>query len=158
MLLCLYECLRIYSICFYLLLIFLFKKCLREVLRRNGTAVDAAIATLFCNGLFSCHSMGVGGGFVMTVYNKEKGTVDTLDARETAPAAATVNMFHGNPSASTKGLSNFISDTTFCHILSHFVKKVPPLHPYNNRDKYKISAFLQGKLTPATIITPVNQA
>ena len=75
----------------------------RDVLRRNGTAVDAAIATLFCNGLFSCHSMGLGGGFVMTVYKKDGGIVDTLDARETAPAAATVDMFHGNPEASTLG-------------------------------------------------------
>ena len=74
-----------------------------QVLQRNGTAVDAAVATLFCNGLFSCHSMGIGGGFVMTVYNKASGIVDTLDARETAPAAAKVDMFHGNPEASTKG-------------------------------------------------------
>ena len=76
----------------------------RDVLWRNGTAVDAAIATLFCNGLFSCHSMGLGGGFVMTVYRKNLGIVDTLDARETAPAAATVDMFHGNPETSTLGL------------------------------------------------------
>ena len=47
--------------------------------------------------------MGIGGGFVMTVYNKASGMVDTLDARETAPAAAKVDMFHGNPEKSTLG-------------------------------------------------------
>jgi hypothetical protein len=34
----------------------------------NGTAVDAALATLFCNGVVHSHSMGIGGGFLMTVY------------------------------------------------------------------------------------------
>lgn len=56
----------------------------RNVLKRGGTAVDSAIATLFCNGLYSSHSMGIGGGFFMTMYNKETGIVETLDAREVA--------------------------------------------------------------------------
>ena len=34
----------------------------------NGTAVDAALATLFCNGVVHSQSMGIGGGFIMTIY------------------------------------------------------------------------------------------
>lgn len=37
--------------------------------------------------------MGLGGGFVATVYHKASGKVETLSARERAPAQATVNMF-----------------------------------------------------------------
>ena len=49
-----------------------------DVFRRNGTVVDAAIATLFCNGIVNSHSMGIGGGFFMTLYLKDKGG-DSID-------------------------------------------------------------------------------
>ena len=58
----------------------------------NGTAVDAAIATLFCNGLISSHSMGVGGGFLMTIYDKSSKKVTTIDAREAAPARVSLKL------------------------------------------------------------------
>ena len=58
----------------------------------NGTAVDAAIATLFCNGLISSQSMGVGGGFLMTIYDKSSKKVTTIDAREAAPARVSLKL------------------------------------------------------------------
>ena len=75
----------------------------RDVFKRGGTAVDAAIATLFCNGVFNPHSMGIGGGVLMTIYRKEQGEVITLNARETAPGASTPNMYAEDPSESWKG-------------------------------------------------------
>ena len=77
-----------------------------DVLVRNGTAVDAAIAALFCNGLYSAHSMGIGGGFLMTIYIRETGEIVTLNARESAPGAAHKDMFHGDQSKAQRGLRN----------------------------------------------------
>ena len=74
-----------------------------DILKDGGTAVDAAVGALFCNGVYNSHSMGIGGGFLMTIYDKEEGTVQCLNARETAPGLANTHMFHGNASLSSKG-------------------------------------------------------
>ncbi|CAF4934931.1 unnamed protein product [Pieris macdunnoughi] len=65
----------------------------RSILERNGTAVDAAIATLFCEGLGCSQCMGLGGGFLATVYDAPTGRVRVLNARERAPAATYSDMF-----------------------------------------------------------------
>ncbi|KAJ8731250.1 hypothetical protein PYW07_004414 [Mythimna separata] len=75
----------------------------REILLKNGSAVDAAVAAMFCNGLLNQQSMGLGGGFFMTVYLKDEEKAYTVNAREMAPAAATFDMFSGNWDKSSKG-------------------------------------------------------
>lgn len=62
-----------------------------EVLRGGGTAVDAAIATAFALAvtLPSAGNVG-GGGFAVVSVN---GQAAALDFRETAPSAATRNMY-----------------------------------------------------------------
>ncbi|XP_076657336.1 glutathione hydrolase 1 proenzyme [Halictus rubicundus] len=74
-----------------------------DILRKGGSAVDAAISALLCEGVASLHSMGLGGGFLMTIWDAQKKTADYLDARETAPAKATENMFNGNATLSQFG-------------------------------------------------------
>ena len=56
----LFPVLRLESKCAVLMLYQVFCH-VRDVLLRNGTAVDAAIAVLFCNGVVNPHSMGIGG-------------------------------------------------------------------------------------------------
>ncbi len=62
------------------------------ILERGGNAVDAAVATAFAVGVAQPFSAGVGGGAFALVRTSE-GRFVALDARETAPAAATPTMF-----------------------------------------------------------------
>ncbi|XP_076762320.1 glutathione hydrolase 1 proenzyme isoform X2 [Xylocopa sonorina] len=47
--------------------------------------------------------MGLGGGFLMTIWDASTKTAHYLDARETAPSGAHKDMFHGNPDLATYG-------------------------------------------------------
>jgi gamma-glutamyltranspeptidase/glutathione hydrolase/leukotriene-C4 hydrolase len=73
------------------------------ILDLGGSAVDAAIASLFCEGVSVPQALGLGGGFIMTIYMKETGTAVTLNSREVAPAAASQDMFHGDETLAVSG-------------------------------------------------------
>jgi gamma-glutamyltranspeptidase/glutathione hydrolase/leukotriene-C4 hydrolase len=76
----------------------------KDILNANGSAVDAAIAAMFCLGVISMHSSGIGGGGVMLVYNRSLQEVSVIDFRETAPAGAYSDMFKGNEKKAQKGI------------------------------------------------------
>ena len=67
-----------------------------DTLNSNGSAVDAAIASVFCLGVINMHSSGVGGGGVMLVYNRKLKKAKVIDFRETAPETTTSDMFPPN--------------------------------------------------------------
>ena len=62
-----------------------------DVLKRGGSAVDAAVATQAVLGLVEPQSSGLGGGAFMLHYNASTKVLQTYDGREQAPAAATEN-------------------------------------------------------------------
>jgi len=64
-----------------------------NVLKRGGSAVDAAIAVQAMLSLVEPQSSGVGGGAFMTYYDGHTGKVSVLDGREAAPAQAVSTMF-----------------------------------------------------------------
>lgn len=64
-----------------------------DVLKRKGSAVDAAIAVQAMLSLVEPQSSGLGGGAFMTYYDARTGKVSVLDGREVAPAQATSTMF-----------------------------------------------------------------
>jgi len=62
------------------------------MLARGGNAVDAAVAASFAVGVAQPFSTGLGGGAFILI-RSAAGEVVAIDARETAPAAATRDMY-----------------------------------------------------------------
>ena len=64
-----------------------------RVLRMGGTAADAMVAVQAVLGLVEPQSSGLGGGAFLVWRDGGTGKVTTLDGRETAPLAATPQLF-----------------------------------------------------------------
>ncbi|MCP2263498.1 gamma-glutamyltransferase [Promicromonospora thailandica] len=63
------------------------------VLRRGGNATDAAVAMAAAIGVTDPYSAGIGGGGFFVHYDAGTGDVETIDGRETAPAAIEPDAF-----------------------------------------------------------------
>lgn len=63
-----------------------------RILRRGGSATDAAIATMLALTVVEPQSSGIGGGGFLMLADAQ-GQVESWDGRETAPRAATPNRF-----------------------------------------------------------------
>ena len=71
----------------------------RDVLKRGGNAVDAAVAVGFALAVVHPEAGNIGGGGFMVIRTKD-GKVQALDYRETAPGRASRDMYvnrGGNP-------------------------------------------------------------
>jgi gamma-glutamyltranspeptidase / glutathione hydrolase len=64
-----------------------------NVLKRGGSAVDAAVAVQAMLSLVEPQSSGVGGGAFMTYVDARTGKIAIYDGREVAPAQAVSTMF-----------------------------------------------------------------
>ncbi|KAK6120481.1 hypothetical protein DH2020_045774 [Rehmannia glutinosa] len=74
-----------------------------SMLEKGGHAVDAAVATAVCLGVVSQMSSGIGGGGFMVVRSSSTSGALAIDMRETAPAAASQNMYEKNAGAKSQG-------------------------------------------------------
>lgn len=63
------------------------------VLKDGGSAVDAMIAAQMVLGLVEPQSSGLGGGAFLVYFDAPNDKLTTLDGRETAPLAATPELF-----------------------------------------------------------------
>src|SRR6202048_4095422 len=66
-----------------------------DVLRRGGSAVDAAVATGFAMAVTYPRAGNIGGGGFMVIHSAEHHEDVAIDYRETAPAATAPEIFLG---------------------------------------------------------------
>ncbi|XP_047252556.1 glutathione hydrolase 3 isoform X3 [Capsicum annuum] len=69
-----------------------------SMLKIGGHAVDAAVATALCLGVVNPMASGIGGGGFMVVRSSSTSEVQAIDMRETAPLAASQNMYNNGKS------------------------------------------------------------
>jgi gamma-glutamyltranspeptidase/glutathione hydrolase len=63
------------------------------ILRKGGSAIDAAIAVQMVLNLVEPQSSGIGGGAFILYWDAGTKTLTSIDGRETAPKAATPELF-----------------------------------------------------------------
>ena len=67
----------------------------QEILRKGGSATDAAIAMMLALNVVEPHNSGIGGGGFLMHHDGVSGVLESIDGRETAPAAARPDRFMG---------------------------------------------------------------
>jgi gamma-glutamyltranspeptidase/glutathione hydrolase len=100
-----------------------------SVLKGGGNAVDAAVAVGLTLGVVDSANSGLGGGCMMLIRQAD-GRIVAIDGRETAPAAATRDMFvregMADPRLSRTGaLASGVPGelAAFDHALKHYGRK-----------------------------------
>ena len=71
-----------------------------HVMKTGGNAIDAAVAAALTLGVVDGHNSGIGGGCFLLVH-LANGSVAAIDGRETAPAAASRDMYLRSGKAET---------------------------------------------------------
>jgi gamma-glutamyltranspeptidase/glutathione hydrolase len=82
------------------------------ILRKGGSAVDAGIATQMVLNLVEPQSSGVGGGAFILYWDAATKQLESIDGRETAPSAATPELFldkDGKPLARDAAMASGLS-------------------------------------------------
>lgn len=75
----------------------------KDILKADGSVVDASIAAMLCVGLANSHSTGIGGGHFNVFFNAKKQKAYYINAREVAPLASSQDMYVGSGYSQTKG-------------------------------------------------------
>ena len=93
----------------------------KDVLKRGGSAADAAIAAVFCAGVFQFHSTGIGGGGFMLVYERAKKKFTGFDFRETVPSNVDLKEFENNKRKTKIGVFTFVFSSLIKSLLTETI-------------------------------------
>src|SRR6266404_4826811 len=63
-----------------------------NILKQGGNAIDATVGVALMLGVMDSDNSGIGGGCFMLIH-RANGSLVAIDGRETAPAAASRDMF-----------------------------------------------------------------
>ena len=66
-----------------------------EILKKGGSAADAAVAMMLALGVIEPGHSGIGGGGFLLFHDAKTGKISSYDAREAAPMAADDRWFFG---------------------------------------------------------------
>jgi gamma-glutamyltranspeptidase/glutathione hydrolase len=116
-----------------------------DVLKRGGNAVDAAVAVAFALAVLYPQAGNLGGGGFMMIRQND-GAATAIDYRETAPAAATREMFVGPDGQLIKGKES----STLGYRASGIPGTVAGL-------ALALKKYGSGKLTWAELIEPARK-
>ena len=98
-----------------------------EILRKGGTAVDAAVAGLICSGVVNPQSAGIGGGGFMVYYNATSQESTVIDFRERAPR--NITAYEDSASSTEYGeYKQRISSCGVCNAVCTLPKDTQSLH------------------------------
>ena len=76
-----------------------------NVMKSKGNAFDVAISTLLCNSMTQLQSMGILGGFLLTVFLKSEQKSIVVDAQMVAPKNFDLKMITNFTQVKEGGLS-----------------------------------------------------
>lgn len=76
-----------------------------DILKKGGSAVDSAIASLLCVGVMNPQSTGIGGGGFLVYYNATSRLSTVIDFRETAPGNINMTKYQGIKNSTVYGMS-----------------------------------------------------
>src|SRR6476469_5831345 len=116
-----------------------------DVMKRGGNAVDAAVAVAFALAVIYPSAGNLGGGGFMMI-RRHDGTALAIDYRETAPAAATRDMFVGPDGELIKGENSSLLGYQASGVAGTVAGMALALKKYGS-----------GKLTWAELIEPARK-
>ena len=99
-----------------------------DILKKGGSAIDSAVASLFCIGVYNLQSTGIGGGGFLMFYNATSQESVCIDFREKAPSVIsdeTMERYLHDPNSTIKGMQSIVMIVILHSIIGGLAIGVP---------------------------------